>query len=60
MDPRSSGGADAPENVIVICANCHRCVHRGNDGAEFNESELPRWNWCAIQLPEKHRFQLSG
>lgn len=37
IEPRSSGGADAPHNVIAICANCHRRVHSGQDGSQFNE-----------------------
>ncbi len=37
IEPRSSGGADTPENVIAICANCHRRVHSGQDGSRFNE-----------------------
>jgi len=37
IEPRSSGGADAPSNVIALCANCHRRVHSGKDGAQFNE-----------------------
>lgn len=34
---RSDGGADAPENVIAVCPNCHRHVHEGRDGDEFNQ-----------------------
>jgi 5-methylcytosine-specific restriction protein A len=34
---RSDGGADHPNNVIALCANCHRRVHYGRDGEEFNE-----------------------
>jgi len=49
---QSDGGADDPENVIAICPNCHRRVHQGQDGDEFNRElrnkvehrnkELPR------------------
>ncbi|NHN49316.1 HNH endonuclease [Halostella sp. JP-L12] len=35
---RSDGGADSPENVIALCPNCHRRVHEGRDGADFNQS----------------------
>ena len=31
------GGPDHPENVIAICPNCHRRVHYGLDGKEYNE-----------------------
>lgn len=34
---RSDGGADDPDNVIAICPNCHRRVHHGQDGEEFNQ-----------------------
>jgi 5-methylcytosine-specific restriction protein A len=34
---RSDGGADDPENVIALCPNCHRRVHHGQDGEEFNQ-----------------------
>ncbi|WP_079990749.1 HNH endonuclease signature motif containing protein [Haloarcula sp. CBA1127] len=35
---RSDGGPDHPDNVIALCPNCHRRVHHGKDGAEFNET----------------------
>lgn len=34
---RSDGGADHPDNVIALCPNCHRRVHYGQDGEEFNQ-----------------------
>jgi 5-methylcytosine-specific restriction protein A len=34
----SDGGADSPENVVALCPNCHRRVHEGRDGDEFNQS----------------------
>jgi 5-methylcytosine-specific restriction protein A len=43
---RSDGGADDPDNVIALCPNCHRRVHYGQDGEEFNQ-EL-------IEEREKH------
>lgn len=33
---RSDGGPDHPDNVIALCPNCHRRVHQGEDGNEFN------------------------
>ncbi len=39
---RSDGGADHPENVIAICPNCHRRVHHGRDGDEFNQELISR------------------
>jgi len=33
---RSDGGPDHPDNVIALCPNCHRRVHHGRDGDEFN------------------------
>jgi len=35
---RSDGGADHPDNVIALCPNCHRRVHYGQDGDEFNQN----------------------
>lgn len=32
----SDGGPDHPEHVIALCPNCHRRVHAGMDGADFN------------------------
>ena len=37
INRRSDGGADAPENVIALCPNCHRRVHEGQDGTSFNQ-----------------------
>jgi 5-methylcytosine-specific restriction protein A len=34
---RSDGGADDPDNVVALCPNCHRQVHYGEDGDEFNQ-----------------------
>ena len=34
---RSDGGADHPDNVIALCPNCHRRVHYGQDGDNFNQ-----------------------
>lgn len=34
---RGDGGADHPDNVVAICPNCHRRVHYGEDGEEFNQ-----------------------
>lgn len=34
---RSDGGPDDPENVIALCPNCHRRVHHGQNGEEFNQ-----------------------
>lgn len=37
MKRRSDGGADHPDNVVALCPNCHRRVHHGQDGDEFNQ-----------------------
>jgi 5-methylcytosine-specific restriction protein A len=39
---RSDGGADDPENVIALCPNCHRRVHYGQDGDEFNRELIEK------------------
>ncbi len=37
----ADGGPDREDHVIAICPNCHRRVHSGADGLEFND-ELRR------------------
>ena len=32
----SDGGPDRPDAVVAICPNCHRRVHHGVDGKEYN------------------------
>jgi 5-methylcytosine-specific restriction protein A len=32
----SDGGPDHPDHTIALCPNCHRRVHFGIDGVEFN------------------------
>ncbi|ADB63375.1 HNH endonuclease (plasmid) [Haloterrigena turkmenica DSM 5511] len=39
---RSNGGADHPKNVIALCPNCHRRVHHGRNGDEFNEDLIDK------------------
>jgi len=39
---RSDGGADHPDNVIALCPNCHRRVHYGQDGDEFNQNLIEK------------------
>jgi hypothetical protein len=36
VDEFRDGGVDRPENVLAICPTCHRRVHYGADGDEFN------------------------
>lgn len=33
----SDGGPDHPEHVAAICPNCHARIHRGRDGAKYNQ-----------------------
>jgi 5-methylcytosine-specific restriction enzyme A len=33
----SDGGPDRPDAVIAICPNCHRRVHHGKDGSDYND-----------------------
>lgn len=37
-------GADHPDNVIALCPNCHRRVHEGRDGHQFNEELIEKAN----------------
>jgi 5-methylcytosine-specific restriction protein A len=32
----TDGGPDDPRHVIALCPNCHRRVHSGADGSDFN------------------------
>ena len=34
----ADGGPDDPAHEIALCPNCHRRVHHGIDGAEYNQS----------------------
>ncbi|MCC5777876.1 HNH endonuclease [Nitratireductor sp. B36] len=38
----SDGGPDDPRFVIGICPNCHRQVHHGIDGVEYNTALLKK------------------
>lgn len=38
----SDGGPDDPRFVIALCPNCHRRVHFGGDGANYNTSLLSK------------------
>lgn len=38
----SDGGPDHPAFVIALCPNCHRRVHAGADGPQYNASLLDR------------------
>jgi 5-methylcytosine-specific restriction protein A len=33
----SDGGPDHPRHVAALCPNCHRRVHHGEDGDEYNQ-----------------------
>jgi 5-methylcytosine-specific restriction protein A len=39
---RSDGGPDHPRWVAAVCPNCHRHVHSGKNGADFNEQIAER------------------
>ena len=42
VDELGEGGADHPDKVVALCPNCHRRVHYGRDGEEFNHSLIDR------------------
>jgi len=44
----TDGGLDHPEHVAAICPNCHRRVHYGHDGKEYNDRLVKK-----IELKEK-------
>jgi hypothetical protein len=37
IEPRSAGGSNAPENLVTLCASCHRAIHEmaERDGREI-------------------------
>lgn len=37
-------GVDHPDNVIALCPNCHRRVHEGKDGHQYNEELIEKAN----------------
>ena len=36
------GGPDHPENVIALCPNCHKHVHYGKDGGQYNQELIKK------------------
>jgi 5-methylcytosine-specific restriction protein A len=34
----SDGGPDHPRHVIALCPTCHRRVHHGEDGDDYNDA----------------------
>ncbi|KIQ05040.1 hypothetical protein RU07_02240 [Agrobacterium tumefaciens] len=38
----TDGGPDDPRYVIALCPNCHRRVHSGSDGADYNGTLLEK------------------
>lgn len=34
--PRSKKGPDSPQNILIVCANCHKIFDKGNDGAQID------------------------
>lgn len=47
----SDGGPDHPEHVAALCPNCHRRVHFGEDGREYNA----RLKGLIVSLEGSHR-----
>ncbi|MDS0284030.1 HNH endonuclease [Haloarcula onubensis] len=37
LDELAEGGADAPDNVVALCPNCHCQIHYGKNGTEYND-----------------------
>jgi 5-methylcytosine-specific restriction protein A len=38
----ADGGPDHPDNVVALCPNCHRHVHQGRDGDDYNEQLIEK------------------
>jgi 5-methylcytosine-specific restriction protein A len=38
IDRIADGGPDHPAHGMALCPNCHRRVHHGIDGAEYNKT----------------------
>lgn len=45
----SDGGPDHPEHVAALCPNCHRRVHHGENGDEYNRQLVEE-----VERKEKH------
>jgi 5-methylcytosine-specific restriction protein A len=52
----SDGGPDDPAFVIALCPNCHRFVHAGKDGPDYNAQLLARMS----QLEPKYAAEEMG
>jgi len=42
VDELGEGGADHPDKVVALCPNCHRQIHYGKDGEEYNFNLIDR------------------
>ena len=38
----ADGGPDRPDSVVAICPNCHRRIHYGADGGDYNASLISK------------------
>lgn len=57
IHPRADGGADAIENAIPVCLDCHAEIEsRSNMGRRFSQAELHehkrRWLEICLERPE--------
>lgn len=51
LHSRADGGPDSPDNVLAICPNCHRQVHHGQNGTEFNQKLIETAADLYAQIP---------
>lgn len=49
----SDEGPDKPNAVIALCPNCHRKVHQGEDGNEFNRQLIEKLNEIEEDLDQR-------
>ena len=62
IKPRHQGGSNCPENLVTLCASCHRLWHErirvevvgmlaeGQAGAPGKTPDKLRWNWIKFPL----------
>jgi hypothetical protein len=48
LQPKSQGGSDSPENLAVVCRQCHQSFHGANVAPNVTVGPLPEVFACAV------------
>lgn len=58
--PKSKGGSNGEENIIIVCPNCHGLIHRGKysegDLLAFKKTPKIRGDFTLAKLESMRRF----